>query len=255
MKLDEFSFLNQQLAGMLRDGIPLEGALRQLCKNMKRGQLRDELEKLEADLARGVPLTQALLERKLPQLYVNMVQVGVASNDLPGVLTLLADYYQKVNSIGTRLTGLMVYPVFVLFGSLALSIWMASILSGPFKSFTGDVEQDANRPRWVNLGKNNWVLRQVSNPPSARLNFSRWVSLWLPPVILGAAAGAACIALGVPPIRRVLGWRLPAFREASLSQLSSTMGMMLKSGCTLSDAIALARQLEQGTRAGRELAR
>src|SRR5436309_259451 len=30
MKWDEFAFLNQQLAGMLKTGIPLEGALRQL---------------------------------------------------------------------------------------------------------------------------------------------------------------------------------------------------------------------------------
>ena len=55
MKNDEFAFLNQQLAAMLRDGIPLEGALRQLCADMKRGTLRSELEKLEAELARGVP--------------------------------------------------------------------------------------------------------------------------------------------------------------------------------------------------------
>jgi len=30
MKQDEFAFFNQQLAAMLRDGLPLEGALRRL---------------------------------------------------------------------------------------------------------------------------------------------------------------------------------------------------------------------------------
>src|SRR5256885_7805883 len=49
MKLEELAFVNQQLAGMLKSGIPLEGALRQLCANMRRGQLRVELEALEAD--------------------------------------------------------------------------------------------------------------------------------------------------------------------------------------------------------------
>ena len=34
MNLDEFAFVNQQLAAMLRDGIPLEGALRQLCEGV-----------------------------------------------------------------------------------------------------------------------------------------------------------------------------------------------------------------------------
>ena len=60
MKNDEFAFFNQQLAAMLRDGIPLEGALRRLCQEMRRGNLRDELQALEADLAKGTPMAGAL---------------------------------------------------------------------------------------------------------------------------------------------------------------------------------------------------
>ena len=45
---------------MLRDGIPLEGALRRLCQEMRRGKLRDELQSLEADLAKGTPMAEAL---------------------------------------------------------------------------------------------------------------------------------------------------------------------------------------------------
>ena len=48
MKYDEFAFMNQQLAAMLRDGIPLEGALRQLCETMRRGSLRAEFHQLGA---------------------------------------------------------------------------------------------------------------------------------------------------------------------------------------------------------------
>ena len=55
MKYDEFAFFNQQLAAMLREGIPLEGALRRLCQEMRQGPLRTELQALEADLAKGPP--------------------------------------------------------------------------------------------------------------------------------------------------------------------------------------------------------
>ena len=44
MKYDEFAFFNQQLAAMLRDGIPLEGSLKRLCQEMHAGKLRDELQ-------------------------------------------------------------------------------------------------------------------------------------------------------------------------------------------------------------------
>src|SRR5581483_4515536 len=47
MKHDEFAFFNQQLAAMLRDGIPLEGALKQLSADMNRGSLRAEIQALE----------------------------------------------------------------------------------------------------------------------------------------------------------------------------------------------------------------
>ncbi|HXA44277.1 MAG TPA: type II secretion system F family protein, partial [Candidatus Angelobacter sp.] len=106
MKYDEFSFFNQQLAAMLRDGIPLEGALKRLCAEMRRGALRDELQKLEADLAKGTPIAEALSGRQLPELYKRMVMVGVKSGDLPGALTMLAEYFQQQENLWTRMKGL-----------------------------------------------------------------------------------------------------------------------------------------------------
>src|SRR6185437_13012639 len=102
MKYDEFAFFNQQLAAMLRDGIPLEGALQRLCEEMRRGQLRDELQTLEADLAKGIPLADAIAPRQLPELYKRMIVVGVKGGDLPGALTVLADYFQRQNNLWAR---------------------------------------------------------------------------------------------------------------------------------------------------------
>ena len=58
MKYDELAFFNQQLAAMLRDGMPLEGALRRLCEDMRAGPLRSELQALEAELAKGTPMAE-----------------------------------------------------------------------------------------------------------------------------------------------------------------------------------------------------
>ncbi|MBI3879405.1 MAG: type II secretion system F family protein, partial [Verrucomicrobia bacterium] len=121
MNTEEFAFFNQQLAAMLRTGIPLEGALKRLATEMRRGTLRDEVRKLEADLATGRPLGEAIAARKLPELYVRMVQAGAKAGDLPGTLTLLADHYQETWTTWTRLKGLLVYPAIVLVAALALS--------------------------------------------------------------------------------------------------------------------------------------
>ena len=55
MNYDEFAFFNHQLAAMLRDGIPLEGALKQLSAGMRSGPLREEVGHLERDLIAGTP--------------------------------------------------------------------------------------------------------------------------------------------------------------------------------------------------------
>jgi type II secretory pathway component PulF len=91
MNDDEFAFFNHQLAAMLRDGIPLEGALRRLCADLRDGALKTELQALEASLAKGTPLREAARAGRLPELYQRLLEVGAQSNDLPGVLTLLAD--------------------------------------------------------------------------------------------------------------------------------------------------------------------
>ncbi len=226
MKYDEFSFFNQQLAAMLRDGIPLEGALKRLCAEMRRGPLRDELQKLEADLAKGTPIAEALKGRQLPELYKRMVMVGVKSGDLPGALTMLADYFQQQENLWTRMKGLMIYPLIVLIMAFLLSCFLAYIL-GKFI--------------WNNLES---LAGFGATPPYP-------ASLWMAPVIFGLVLAGFLIAVLASPAREHLRWRLPAFREASLSRVASGMWLMLKNGVQFDDALALVEQLEKGTCAER----
>jgi type II secretory pathway component PulF len=228
MNYDEFAFFNQQLAAMLREGIPLEGALKQLCAGMRSGPLRTQVEQLENDLAHGVPLKEALGKRDLPTLYRQMMEIGARSNDLPSVLTLLADHYHRVNALWTRLKGLMVYPLIVIGVSLALTL----LISVNFTHFLSRFSVE-------------WVPQPLLVVPS----------IWMPPIVLAFAALVVVAAVSVPRWRACLRWRLPAFREASLAQFASTMALMLKNGTTLPEALALAEALESGTPASKTIAR
>ena len=232
MKNDEFAFLNQQLAAMVRDGIPLESALKRLCAEMRRGPLRTELEKLEADLAKGTPLREAVRDRKLPELYRQMVEIGAETNDLPGILTMLADYYQRRHVLATRLKGLMVYPAIVLFAALLLSCFLSLLL----RSFTKETFMSAMFA-WV--GQKAPVL----------------FGIWMPPVVLALAVATLFVALAAPSVRRALRWKLPAFKEASLAQIAAAFAMMLKAGVPLNSALGLVEQLERGTPAALEIDR
>lgn len=234
MNYDEFAFFNQQLAAMLRDGIPLEGALKQLSVGMKRQPLRAEIERLESDLSQGKPLKEALTQRNLPDLYRRMVEIGARSNDLPAMLTLLADHYQRANTLWSRLKGLMVYPLIVIFVAIGFTV----ILSAVFGKFAAEI------------GQGFFGQPETSIHVSAALT-----AMWVPPILLMIAGAAGIAAITFAPLRSWLRWRLPAFREATLTQLASAMALMTRNGVSLPDALAMAEAMETNPGAKAALAR
>ena len=237
MKYDEFAFFNQQLAAMLRDGIPLEGALRRLCQEMRGGALRDELQALEADLAKGTPMADALAPRQLPELYKRMILVGVKSGDLPGALTMLADYFQNQNNVWTRLKSMMTYPLIVMFVACLISTVLAFIWTcviGP--SMTGV------------FGGMGFEL-----PGATTFALSTLQAIWVFPVILGVLFVLVASVIFVPGLRGKYLWRLPAFKEATVSRIAASLALLMKNGVNLPESIGLVEKLENSTAAAADL--
>ena len=238
MNLDEFSFFNQQLAGMLNSGVPLEGALRQLCSSMRDSGLKAELETLASDLAHGVPLGDALPRRRLPQLYIEVVQIGAKANNLPATLLLLADYYHRQHSIWLKLKAMMVYPGIVLVSCLVLSVvlaWLLAVCQRTFQVAFSDIFESCSGPA---------VERLVP-----------WMAPGLPAVFIFLLTVLFFLAISLPAFRDWCRWRLPGFRESSLSQLASTLKLLVAGGNDLGRSLSLLAHLEGGTRLGRELGR
>jgi type II secretory pathway component PulF len=238
MNIDEFGFFNRQLSAMLTDGIPLEGALHQLSGGMRRGVLKRELGLLEGDLQRGIPLKDAITKRTLPELYVRMIQAGLRSNNLPGVLTMLADHYHRTYGVWTRLKGLMVYPLMVLAAAFAVSFLLASLCAPLAKTLYGPV---ANFISW----------NAVEPSADGLVSIQVWVIL--PCVLLGIALLLLSLLATIPALRRRALWVLPAFKEANLSRFASCMELSLQGGSDLRDALATARILEGRSPLGTEL--
>jgi type II secretory pathway component PulF len=240
MNLDEFSFFNQQLAAMLRDGIPLEGALRRLAADMRRSGLRDELQALASDLAQGTPLADALPKRRLPDLYCRLLTLGARGDDLPGTLTLVADYYQRQHSLWTRLKGLMVYPVLLVIACFLLSVLLWQLTSRFVVPLWWDTIHGLGDGRplpaitqlAVPLLQHSWVFPVIFVPPLVLI-----VLLWW-----------------LPRLRQRLLDRLPAFREARLAQTAAAAELLLKTGLPLPDALGLLSDFQPTGRLRTELA-
>jgi type II secretory pathway component PulF len=238
MNYDEFAFFNQQLAAMLREGIPLEGALRQLCNEMRDGPLRTELQSLEAELAKGVPITEALNHRDLPDIYKRLIQIGVKGGNLPATLTMLADYYHRQNNLWIRLKGLMLYPLIVLFMAFVVSLLFVVI--------------------WASLGSSHdlFLVGLGEGRPLPKLTQTTLPllqNLWIFPTLFGLLFLAALAAMFVPSLHQKLRWKLPVFKEASVSRVASGMTLLLQGGVDFPEAIHFVKQLENNRTAAADL--
>src|SRR5262249_42833575 len=149
------------------------------------------------------------------------------TNDLPGVLTLLADHYHQTNALWIRLKGLMVYPLIVLVLALGFTVFVSLVFSHFLAGFF-----DQYRVPVVVFG-----------------------GMWLPPFMFAILALIVFWALNSRRVRARLRWRLPAFREASLTQLASAIALMLRKGTPLAEALGLAQAMEQPSPAAEALAR
>jgi type IV pilus assembly protein PilC len=239
MKYDEFAFFNQQLAAMLRDGIPLEGALKRLCQEMHAGKLRDEFDAFEADLAHGTPIAEALKPRQLPELYKRMVLVGVKSGDLPETLTMLADYFQRQNDIWTRLKSMMTYPLIVMFAGFMISFLIAAL----WNFVIGPSFRDVFRGMDMQL------------PGATLFALASLQAIWAFPVVLGILFLLVLFIVFQPAMRGKFLWRLPAFKEANVARIASALTLLLKNGVSLPEAIGLVEGLEDNKRATADLQR
>ena len=231
MNYDEFSFFNQQLAGMLRSGIPLEGALAQLSRGMRKGKLKAEVEELERDLREGVQFDQALKRRNLPKTYVHMLTAGLQAQSLPAVLILVADYYSRIHNLSTRMRGLMVYPAVILACSLALSLFFSISY---WMAVTGVTDTGMTFPR---------------NASGAVLTF------WTPSIVFFTALLILLFVLASKRCRHWLRWKIPGMADASIAQSASTMAALLRSGARLETALQLVEETESNSPGGRDIAR
>lgn len=220
MNLDEVAFLNRQLASMLKQGLPLEGALRELAGEVAAGTLRRELESLAGELESGSGLEAALARRKLPEAYRTLMAAGARSGNLPGVLLLAADHFERSHSLQMRLRGAVFYPALVLVLMLICSVSLLALK-----------EQTAAAMAALVGGTHRFGFGIV------HLVIGFYFSV---PLFFLAAVSA-------PPLRRQAIWWIPGFRDASISTLSNTVELLLRGGVPLPEALDVVGTLVRDT--------
>jgi type II secretory pathway component PulF len=236
-KLQELATFTQQLANLLRAGMPLTMALNSMCSLTSKGIPSEVPKMLKQDVTEGRSLSDAMAKQSevFPPIVVNMVRAGEQSGALEEVLRRQAAHFERFAEVQAKFKSAMIYPLVVCFVGLALVIFF----------MTGML------PKFMTLFES---LQGVELPATTRFLISsshfltRW--WWLFPIV-----GALLLVLfrryhasadGRRTIDRLM-LRLPVFggviRLNLFGQFARTLGTLLHNGVPVLQALRITEQI------------
>jgi type II secretory pathway component PulF len=132
---------------------------------------------------------------------------------------------------------MMTYPLIVMFVAFMIS----AVIAFAWGCVIGPAFKDV-------FGGMNMML-----PAATRFAFATLQTIWVFPVVLGVLFLFMTSIVFLPGLRGKYLWRLPAFKEATISRIASSLTLLMKNGVNLPDAIGLVEQLETSTAAATDL--
>ncbi|MGH8673903.1 MAG: type II secretion system F family protein, partial [Burkholderiales bacterium] len=102
----------QELAVLLKAGVPLVEALETLAQKENAGPARAVLTGLVTTLREGQPLSQAMLRHPsaFPPLFTATVRAAERTGDLPDSLARYVDYQNRLEAVKKKVVNASIYP-------------------------------------------------------------------------------------------------------------------------------------------------
>ena len=139
-KLQELATFTQQMANLLKSGMPLTVALQSMTHLESKGIPAKVAKELRQEVMEGRGLSDAMAKQPVifSDLYVNMVKAGEQSGALVEVLRRMATHFQQFAEVQAKFTAALIYPALVIgVGFLLILFFIYFMLPRFIEMFTG----------------------------------------------------------------------------------------------------------------------
>jgi len=238
---EDFLVFNQQLAQLAGAGLPVEQGLRLVAREMRRGSMRQTLDLVAAELESGKTLPQAVAayRDKFPPLYSQLIDAGIRSGNLSGILLNLGDHLTLIRRLQSILWQTLSYPVIVLVAFFGVLYFILVELVPKWEPMIGGF---AGTRFWVRMAGNyNPQIFQLPFYTRALFAVSDFVAA-VPVAAVGAVA--AVVAIGAILFLRATG-RNEGFTERLMLPLP-LVGIVLRRNLVSRWCHAVALAVEAG---------
>ena len=140
--LKDVVHFTQELAALLKAGLPLDRSLQALLEVTSRPAMKEILAQVLRDLQGGKTLSDSLSRHKIfSSLYIHLVEAGETGGFLVEALDRLGDYLKTVSEFRGYLLTALIYPI-ILAGVGALSLILMLLYVVPrFEDFFKEMGQ------------------------------------------------------------------------------------------------------------------
>lgn len=111
----------RQFSMLLKAGVAISGALDILRDQLDQKKTRMVVDMTYQEVLKGLSLSDAMrATKRLPDLFVSMVEAGEAGGFLDDVMERMATYYEKDNRVVEKVRNAMIYPCVVIVVTLVV---------------------------------------------------------------------------------------------------------------------------------------
>ncbi len=237
---DDVAVFTQEIATLLRAGLPLDRCLEILISLSATEPVRQLMSQIREDVRGGASLSTAMDARKgvFTRFYLNMIRAGEAGGALDVVLQRLTEFMERSKELRDTVKSALIYPA-ILIGVSVLSvaillIWVVPQFSQMFEESGKALPLptqvviaagDAVRNYWwvmvlAVVGVYSWFSRQMREPASR----FRWDQR----------------LLGLPLVGDLIG-------KLEVARFSRTLGTLIGNGVTLLAALSIVKETLSNT--------
>ena len=181
-KLQELATFTQQLANLIRSGMPLTVSLNSMTHLATKGISADVAKQLKQDVMEGRSLSDAMSKQPIifSDLYINMVRAGEQSGALVEVLQRLATHYERFAEVQAKFVSAMIYPAVVASVGVIIMFFFMTVMLPKFMTIFQGLNVPLPMATQVLMGMSNffkmywWLLLMVAL--TAAMLFKRYQS-------------------------------------------------------------------------------
>jgi type IV pilus assembly protein PilC len=233
VKAGDFLLFNQQLAALVRAGIPILQAIAMLRKRAASARLRAVLGDVEDQIRGGAALSQAFASQGniFPRIYTASILAGERSGALDEVLLRYVSYMRRNVALRRKIRGALAYPLFLLFASACmvtfLTVYVVPRMSDLFSGFGTELPVVTT----IVLGISKWLSSNV---------------IWFGPLFIGGTVliflwsrtGSGRLKVDALLLKIPLAGSLVI--QLSIAQATRSLATLLAGGITLVESWEIA---------------